>query len=147
MKEKKILEVAKYIIENKATIEMTANHFNMSISSIKKYINNDDNLKSIDIEIYNEVKKVQQYLIEIGNHTGGKNSIAQSKHTEFEAIEIAQTMLEEGLTVNQAAVKFNVPKSTLYEMITSINDPFIREELKALFESNNLRFGNGNRLK
>lgn len=147
MKEKKILEVAKYIIENNATIEMASNHFEISISSIKKYINDKGNLQSIDIEIYNEVKKVQQYLIGVGQRIGGKNGVgvARSKHTEYEAMEIAETMIEENLTVKQASDMFAIPTSTLYEMITSINDAVIREELKLLFAENDLRFGHGNK--
>ena len=35
----KIIEVANYIIENKVTINECSEHFNISVSSIKKYIN------------------------------------------------------------------------------------------------------------
>lgn len=149
MKEKKILEVAKYIIENKATIELTAEHFNMSTSSIKKYINDKNNLQSIDTEIYNEVKRIQQELIRIGNQVGGKNGngILKSKHTDFEAMEIAEIMVEEGLTIKEASNKFNIPKSTLYDMITKLNDQIIKDKLQMLFNINDQKFGNGSKLK
>ena len=42
--EEKIITVANYIVDNKATIIKTAEHFNMSTSSIKKYINGKDKL-------------------------------------------------------------------------------------------------------
>ena len=42
--EEKIIAVANYIVDNNATIIQTAEHFNMSPSSIKKYINSKDKL-------------------------------------------------------------------------------------------------------
>lgn len=141
-----ILNVAKYIIENKATIDTTATHFNLSTSCIKKYINDKDNLQSLDMTIYNDVKKVQQYLIEVGHSVGGKNGIgvSKSKYTDFEAMEIAETMINDGLTVKEASQMFSIPSSTLYDKITSIDDEVIKEKLQILFDENNLRFGNGN---
>ena len=47
--EERIITVANYIVDNNATIIQTAEHFNMSPSSIKKYINSKDKLQSIDI--------------------------------------------------------------------------------------------------
>ena len=55
--EEKIRVVANYIVDNKATIIKTAEHFNMSPSSIKKYINSKDKLQSIDIELFKKVKE------------------------------------------------------------------------------------------
>ena len=57
--EEKIISVANYIVENKATIIQTAEHFNMSTSSIKKYINGKDKLQSIDVELFKKVKEAQ----------------------------------------------------------------------------------------
>lgn len=145
IKNQKILEVAKFIIENKATIDVTANNFNLSSSSIKKYINDDNKLKKIDLDIYNSVKKVQEELIEIGRSVGGKNGIREKKYSDFEAMEIAETMIEESLTIKEASILFSIPSSTLYEMVTSIEDNVIKEELKLLFEDNDLRFGHGNK--
>ncbi len=144
MKENKkvmILNVAKFIIENKATIETTANHFNLSASCIKKYINDKENLQSLDMETYNDVKKVQQYLIEVGHHVGGKNGIREPKYSDFEAMEIAETMIEEGLSLKQASTRFSIPTSTIYERITNIKDDVIKNELEELFEANMERFG------
>ena len=57
--EEKIITVANYIVDNNATIIQTAEHFNMSPSSIKKYINSKDKLQSIDIELFKKVKEAQ----------------------------------------------------------------------------------------
>ena len=145
-KEKKILEVAKYIIEEKATISMAAERFNLSISSIKKYINNPENLQSIDMDIYNAVKETQKEIEAIGHYVGGKNGIREPKYTEFEALEIAEVMIAESLTLEQASVRFGIPRSTLYEALKRINDEKIVEELGILFDINNSRFG-GNKNK
>ena len=61
-KESKIVKVAEYIIDNKATVASCAKHFNCSVSTIKKYINNDGNLKDIDLELYKKVKEVQKEI-------------------------------------------------------------------------------------
>jgi len=141
MREKKILEVAKYIIKNKATIEQTANHFNLSISSIKKYINNKENLHSIDMELYNAVKNVQSELISIGNIVGGKNGVREPKYSDFEALEIAETMISNNLSISEASKCFNIPRSTLYEIVKRINNEELQEELTALFAENSEKFG------
>lgn len=46
--EEKIIAVANYIVDNKATIIQTAEHFNMSPSSIKKYINSKERLSRLE---------------------------------------------------------------------------------------------------
>lgn len=61
--EERIIAVANYIVDNKATIIKTAEHFNMSTSSIKKYINGKDKLQSIDIELFKKVKEAQMNRI------------------------------------------------------------------------------------
>lgn len=57
--EEKVRAVANYIVDNKATIIQTAEHFSMSTSSIKKYINGKDKLQSIDVELFKKVKETQ----------------------------------------------------------------------------------------
>lgn len=147
MKEKKILEVAKYIIVHKSTIEETANHFEMSTSSIKKYINNKENLQAIDIELYEAVKKTQEEVSKLKNALGGKNGIRQPSHSDFEALEIAETMISNSMSLKEASKYFNVPTSTLYEMIKRIDNEEIQEELENLFAENNERFGKTNNTK
>ncbi len=64
--EEKIIAVANYIVDNNATIIQTAEHFNMSPSSIKKYINSKDKLQSIDIELFKKVKEAQMGITLVG---------------------------------------------------------------------------------
>ena len=120
MKQEKILEIAKYIIKNKATVQVTADHFKLSISSIKKYINDDDKLKSIDYDIYEAVKKVQEELIVIGNKVGGK-------------------MISKSLTLDEAEEYFKIDRSTIYDRIRSIDDEVVQVELDQIFDRNKKR--------
>lgn len=140
-KEEKILTVAKFIIKNKATIEMTADNFGISISSVKKYINNKENLQSIDYDIYLAVKKVQQELISIGQHVGGKNGVRSASISDFEIEEIARIMIDKGYTLQNTSLEFGIPTSTLYERLMSINNKNLSEELERLFDINNRNKG------
>ena len=137
-KKTKVLEVAKFIIEKTATIKMTADHFGMSTSSIKKYINND--LPEIDEDIYNKVKIVQGNLEEYGRITGGMNGKREPKYTEFEALEIAEIMLANQMTLDEASAYFGMPRSSIYDKVTSIKDKELVEEIQRLFENNKRKF-------
>lgn len=99
--EEKIIAVANYIVDNNATIIQTAEHFNMSPSSIKKYINSKDKLQSIDIELFKKVKEAQMSVIIDGQIKGGKigsregvRSISEEKLTY-----IMDEMIEKDLTL------------------------------------------------
>ena len=50
-------------------------------------------------------------------------------------------MISESLTITEAAKKFDIPKSTLYERIRAIKDDEIQNELNLLLENNKERFG------
>lgn len=137
-KEQKILSVAKYIIENKATISQTAIHFGMSTSSIKKYINDEQNLQSIDNNIYLAVKNVQDEILKDAQIKGGSTGKRSTSISEFEALEIARVMIEKGWTLEQASIYFDeIPTSTIYENLMRITDVELLTELQNLFHENN----------
>lgn len=117
--EERIITVANYIVDNKATIIQTAEHFNMSTSSIKKYINSKDKLQSIDIELFKKVKEAQMSVIIDGQIKGGKigsregvRSISEEKLTY-----IMDEMIEKDLTLKQVEEIYGIPTSTLYDSI------------------------------
>ena len=137
-KKTKVLEVAKFIIENKATIKTTADHFGMSISSIKKYINND--LKEIDEKVYNSVKIVQANIEELARIQGGKIGKRGPKYTDSEAVEIAKVMIANQMTLDEASKYFQMPRSSIYDKVININDIELVDEIKRLFEKNKQEF-------
>ena len=117
--EERIIAVANYIVDNNATIIQTAEHFNMSPSSIKKYINSKDKLQSIDIELFKKVKEAQMSVIIDGQIKGGKIgsregvcSISEEKLTY-----IMDEMIEKDLTLKQVEEIYGIPTSTLYDSI------------------------------
>lgn len=149
-KQIKILKVAKYIIENKATIQMAADKFKCSISSIKKYINDENNLKYIDEDLYNGVKNIQEEIINMGNKKGGQIGKRKATYTEEEAEEIAKKMISLEMTLSQGSSHFDIPVSTLYELLKRIKNPEIRLQLEQLFLLNSMQkteaLNNKNRL-
>lgn len=122
--EEKIIAVANYIVDNNATIIQTAEHFNMSPSSIKKYINSKDKLQSIDIELFKKVKEAQMSVIIDGQIKDGKigsregvRSISEEKLTY-----IMDEMIEKDLTLKQVEEIYGIPTSTLYDSIEKTSD-------------------------
>lgn len=137
-KAQKILTVAKYIIENNATINEVALNFGISTSSVKKYINDKHNLQSINYDVYLAVKEVQEKILMTARIKGGKIGIATPSISEFEAEEIATVMIERGWTLEQASNYFdNIPTSTIYENLMKISDKELLIGLQNLFEENN----------
>lgn len=136
---KRIIEEAKYIIKNQATISQTASFFNTSPSTIKKHINNEDKLKSIDFNLYNDVKEAQKVVCEKGVKKGGENSKRTTIMTEEEKENIAKKILEMGWTLAQAEENLNIPDSTLYENLINMKNTALATKLKMHFDENRKR--------
>lgn len=136
---KRIIEEAKYIIKNQATISEAASFFNTSPSTIKKHINNEDKLKSIDFNLYNDVKEAQKVVYEKGVKKGGENSKRTTIMTEEEKENIAKKILEMGWTLAQAEENLNIPDSTLYENLMNMKDNDLVDKLKIHFDENRKR--------
>lgn len=136
-KKTKVLEVAKYIIEKTATVQMTADHFGVSPRTIQNYINKD--LKDIDKDIYSKVKLVQNNLEEYGRLAGAKTGKRGPKYTDFETLEFAEIMIANQMTLDEASEYFKVPRSSIYDKVKQIDDEKLQEELLNLFEENKKR--------
>lgn len=141
----KIIEVANFIIENKATMEETAVYAKRSISSIKKYINDDDKLKSISPELYENVKKVQNIIINEGNIRGGKKGSTRGnrKNSDNQIIGIMHEMIEKRLTIEEASSIYDIPTSTLYERINECKDRQLLSKIEKLYNENKKRATKG----
>ena len=122
--EEKIISVANYIIENKATIIQTAEHFNMSPSSIKKYINSKDKLPSIDIELFKKVKETQMGITLEGQIKGGKTGTTKGNSYlgKEKILYLIDEMLNKDLTYEEAEKMFGVPSSTIYDGVKRFAD-------------------------
>lgn len=147
--ENKIIKAANYIINNKATISECANYLEMSVSSVKKYINDSDKLQTINKELYDKVKEVQNEIEHQGQIKGAKtgDKISYDTYTDFEITEIIDEMLKKSLTLKEASAMFSIPKSSLYERIINYPDKEKLKEVKKLFGYNKSRaFDNVNKL-
>ena len=131
----KILQVANYILENKATINMACEEFGYSISTIKKYINDEDKLQSIDDELYKKVKEIQKEIEYEGQIKGGKIGKRKSTYTDDEIINILNEMVKKELTLQEAYEIYGISTSTLYERIMMLDDEY-KNLAKELFERN-----------
>ena len=69
---KRVLEVANHIIYTKDTIRETAKKFNISKSTIHKDLQ--ERLSQIDINKYNDVKKIMDEHIETRHIKGGEST-------------------------------------------------------------------------
>lgn len=134
-----IIEVANYIIQNRATIANASNHFQKSISSIKKYINDSDKLQAIDYNLYLQVKKVQKEIEHNGQIAGGKIGKRSATISDFEAQEIAENRIQKLTTIEELSILYNVPKSTLYDALERIPDEEVQEQLSEVSKTNSSR--------
>ena len=136
-KVKKILTVAKYIIENNATIEQTALNFGISTLTIEECINGDYGLESINPKAYAAVKKIEEL-----NNKKITESNEQYKISEFDAEEIARIIIENRLTLQEASLQFDgIPASIIFEALTGIYDEGLKAQLYNLFETGNIAKG------
>ena len=69
---KRVIKVANYIISTKKTIRETAKYFNVSKSTIHKDLQ--ERLSQIDINKYNDIKKIMEEHIEIRHLKGGEST-------------------------------------------------------------------------
>ena len=135
-KEDKIKTVAKFIIENNATVSETAEYFSISESCIKKYINDPNNLIRISFSDYEKIKVIQESLQIEGRSIGGKVGKRSATLKEDEILRIAMQMIKMEWTLEQASIQLNIPKSTIYENLVKIKDIELKKRIQKLFDEN-----------
>lgn len=123
--------VIRDMISNYLTKEMAAKKHNISESSISKYLQSLDENDELKVAY----KQSRERIRKIGNIVGGLNGQRQATNTDFEAREVAQTMVEQGLTLDEASAKFDRPRSTIYDIVRRIDDQDVQDELDVLFDS------------
>ena len=69
---KRVIDEAEYMIDTKKTIREIAKVFNVSKSTV--HIDLNRRLKNINSNIYNEVKKILNYHLEIRHIRGGEST-------------------------------------------------------------------------
>ena len=69
---KRVIDEAEYMIDTKKTIREIAKVFNVSKSTV--HIDLNRRLKNINSNIYNEVKKILNYHLEVRHIRGGEST-------------------------------------------------------------------------
>ena len=77
-----IVSIANYILENKCTVRECAQAFGISKSAVHSYVNT--KLKYIDVDLYDEVRKVLEYNLSVRHLRGGESTkkLYQQKNKE-----------------------------------------------------------------
>ena len=117
-----IREVALYIIDNHTIIE-ASNHFNKSISSIKKYLAKVRDTKSLDYDpiLAEKLRLAQCKICLEASKRGGANGKRSKTISDEDLRKYAENYLT-GKTYEELASETHIPKSTLQENIRKIDD-------------------------
>ncbi len=127
--EPKYLEEAQTYINSNKSLEETAKDLGISKKTLRIHLGK---VAIMDPELHKLVLAKQQSQTKQGKITGGHISKATPKYTKDEAIKIAEEIVKRGYTYEQASKKFNIPKSTIYEMVHS---PFVSKNLKNMLDA------------
>lgn len=146
--------IIEYIIDNPSlTLEQVSNSFEISLSSIKKYISSLKNSgDEKDILLYSKYQLRAEKNMNLGRSKGGSIGKIQKPIDKDEIRLLAIDIIANNLTVEEAAKKVSKPKSTFYENLIKglsskdegsniynkldgivLNDKILLNDLKALF--------------
>lgn len=141
--EEKIKYEATYILYSKnKTLEEIANELNISKRTLQNHINT--LLPEIDKELYEKVRIKIDDTSKLKNALGGqiskKNSSYTKEEIEFLCKEFTKAFndnnKEEIMSLREFAEKYNIPKSTLYDVLTKYVTDNDLSMIKSLFEFN-----------
>ena len=124
----KIIKEANTYLNNDKSMKDTAKELGVSIKTLQIHFKK---LEEIDEDIYKLVLNKKKSNIKIGNIMGGQTSKALKTYTKDEANTIALQIISRELTYEEAAEIFDIPKSTIYDMVHS---EYIDNEIKTKLE-------------
>lgn len=141
--EEKIKYEAEYILYSKnKTLEEIAKELNISKRTLQNHINT--LLPEMDKELYEKVRIKIGETSKLKNALGGQTSKKVSSYTkeeiEFLCKEFTKTFSDndkdEIMSLREFAEKYNIPKSTLYDILTKYVTDNDLSMIKSLFEFN-----------
>ena len=137
-----IIKEAQEYISNDLTERETAEKLGISSRTLQLHLKK---LENIDPVLYNMVLMKKKSNIIAGRSKGGKLGKAVPTYTKEDANIVANGIIRESYTYEEAAITYGVPKSTIYEMVHS---DFVPEEVKMqldLVAAHNNRIKNAKR--
>lgn len=141
--EEKIKYEAEYILYSKnKTLEEIADELNISKRTLQNHINT--LLPEIDKELYEKVRIKIDETSKLRNIKGGQTSKKNSSYTKEEIEYLCNEFTkafnnnnkEEIMSLREFAEKYNIPKSTLYDILTKYVTDNDLSMIKSLFEFN-----------
>lgn len=141
--EEKIKYEAEYILYSKnKTLEEIANELNISKRTLQNHINT--LLPEIDKKLYEKVRIKIDETSKLRNIKGGQTSKKYSSYTQEEIEYLCNEFTkafnnnnkEEIMSLREFAEKYNIPKSTLYDILTKYVTDNDLSMIKSLFEFN-----------
>lgn len=116
MNKEKIIEEAKEYVNNDLTVEETASLLGISKRTFQIHLKQ---LGVIDPLLHNLVLAKKESNMKIGRIKGGEIGRSHPSYTKEEAIRIANLIIVNEYTYEEASEKFKIPRSTIYEMVHS----------------------------
>lgn len=128
MNKDQIIQEAQTYLSSDKTIEETAKNLNISKRTLQLHLGK---LDIIDPELHKLVLEKKESMQIKGRVKGGTIGKATPSYTKEEAEYVANEMIKNGYTYENASKRLGIPKSTIYEMVHS---NFIDKELKDKLE-------------
>lgn len=129
-----IIREADYYLNNDVNIDQASSDLGISRRSFQLHMKK---LASIAPDRFKLVTDKKENNIRQGNIKGGSLGKRTPKWTSEEAMSIASEMLDKSMTYEDGAKEFDIPKSTLHEMMhNGIKDEKTISLLYALAEAN-----------
>ena len=122
-------ESAKAYVENDKTVSETAQDLGISKRTLQIHL---EKVQEINPELYRMVLAKRKSQIKQGRIKGGTIGKRTTSHSAEEIKSIAEIMLKEGMTYAEAEERFNIPKSTIYELVHGTK---IDSELTAMLDT------------
>jgi len=111
-----IIQEAEYYLNNDVTIEQASINLKISKRTLQLHLKK---LEEISPETFKLVQEKKSGNIKIGTIKGGQTGKRGPTWTEEQALEIAMKIINEGLTYREAEERFNIPSSTIHDMVTN----------------------------
>lgn len=129
-----ILKEAFYYLENDVTIEQASQNLGISKRTLQLHLQKLESISLLTFVLVKNKKTSNERRGKVKGGTLGKRSVTW---TEEQAANAAKTMIEGGLTYEEAASTLGIPSSTLHDMVhKGVTDPNTTSLLYALSEAN-----------
>lgn len=136
MDDNQIIREAVEYINNDLTQKETAEKLGISRRTLQIHLKK---LGGIDSLLYNLVLVKEKNNVKKGRIKGGKiGKITAPKYTRIDALRIARGIINNSYTYEEAAGVYDIPKSTIFEMVHSDYVPeYMQMQLELVAARNN----------